>query len=60
MLNPASCVQKAMLDFQSLPPEGVAEVAIEALFNAGYVIVPKDFLIELLTTNAEIATEAWA
>lgn len=54
MLSPVASVQMAMESYQSLPPEGVAEVTMAALSAAGYVIVPKDYLRELITTSATV------
>lgn len=57
MLTPAVCVQAAVDCYSSLPPEGIAEVALAALAAGGYVVVPQKYLVELVSSNAEMALE---
>lgn len=57
MLTPAVVVQAAMGDCASLPPEGIAEVTLEALASGGYVVVPKQYLMELVSQNATMALD---
>jgi hypothetical protein len=58
MLTPVTVVQAAMQTYSSLPPEGIAEVALEALAEGGYVVVPTQYLTELIRSNAAAALES--
>lgn len=58
VLTPANVMRVALDAYSSLPAEGIAEVALAALASGGYVVVPKAYLMELITASAGLASAA--